>query len=319
MKHIFGLLLALAMFPLVAQAHALKISAIKIIVGKTDTTVSVTIHAHTLGQTDPKVAVAQRLKLELDGERFVAANPSLIRDPQNGVFIWQAKSPTTSESIAVLAPLFPEKAGDSTLVTIFRDRQVWAETLLTPQNPAASWNQNGEKPSVFSVFARFGREGILHIFGGPDHILFLLSLLLLGGTWKQLLKIVTAFTLAHSITLSLAATGVLTLPPRLVEPVIALSIVIAALANWKAMDKSQEPKRRDWRPSIAFGFGLIHGFGFAGALAEIGLPREALGTALVAFNGGVEAFVRWIDRQPRLNRQHDRNLGDGREADRDDA
>lgn len=288
MKHALWLLVWLAILPFEAQAHALKISSVKIIAGPTETTVSVTIHAHTLGQTDPQTAVSERLKLELDDQRFVASDAQVLRDAKNGVFTWQAKYPANPKTIAVLAPMFPEKVGEATLVTVFRERQVWAEALLNPQNPSTSWNQNGEKPSAFSVFWRFGREGVVHIFGGPDHILFLLCLPLLGGNWRQLLKIVTAFTLAHSITLLLAATGVLTLPPRFVEPVIALSIVIAALANWKALKRNDEAKRRDFRPAIAFGFGLIHGFGFAGALAELGLPREALGLALVAFNGGVE-------------------------------
>jgi hypothetical protein len=99
---------------------------------------------------------------------------------------------------------------------------------------------------------------------------------------------VTAFTLAHSITLSLAATGVFSLPSRFVEPVIALSIVAVAITNFKAPKDDEAKARRDFRPWLAFGFGLIHGFGFAGALAEVGLPRESLGWALLAFNGGVE-------------------------------
>ena len=132
---------------------------------------------------------------------------------------------------------------------------------------------------------RFVREGVLHIFGGPDHILFVLGLLLLGGTLKSLIKTVTAFTVAHSITLTVAATGLWNPGPRYVEPLIALSIVAIALENLRRNGKTA---KRDLRPWFAFGFGLIHGFGFAGALAEVGLPKEALGVALASFNIGVE-------------------------------
>jgi hydrogenase/urease accessory protein HupE len=133
------------------------------------------------------------------------------------------------------------------------------------------------------VARRFILEGIRHIFAGPDHILFIVALLLLGGNLRQLLKIVTAFTLAHSITLCLAATKTLTLSPAIVEPLIALSIVAVGVDNLLA-----KPGERDYRALMALGFGLIHGFGFAGALAEVGLPKEALGISLGAFNVGVE-------------------------------
>jgi hypothetical protein len=143
----------------------------------------------------------------------------------------------------------------------------------------------------------YGREGVFHIWAGFDHILFLLSLLLpavlvrLDRTWQpvsglrpaflEVLKVVTAFTVAHSITLSLATLGVVTLPSRLVESAIAASVVIAALGNiFVFMDQ------RRW--IAAFAFGLIHGFGFAAVLADLGLPRATLLLALVGFNIGVE-------------------------------
>jgi hypothetical protein len=135
------------------------------------------------------------------------------------------------------------------------------------------------------VAGTYIREGILHIFGGPDHILFVLGLLLLGGTLKSLIKTVTAFTIAHSITLTIAATGIWNPSPHIVEPLIALSIVAIAIENLR---RSGRVVKRDLRPLFAFGFGLIHGFGFAGALAEVGLPREAMGVALASFNIGVE-------------------------------
>jgi hypothetical protein len=140
-------------------------------------------------------------------------------------------------------------------------------------------------------------DGMWHIWIGYDHILFLLSLLLpavlvrregqwtgaprFGGAVKEVLKVVTAFTLAHSITLSLAALQIISLPSRLVESAIAASVVFAALNNLRGTIESK-------RWVMAFAFGLIHGFGFASVLADLGLPQGALVLALVGFNGGVE-------------------------------
>ncbi len=152
--------------------------------------------------------------------------------------------------------------------------------------------------SALRQFLSYGREGMWHIWVGYDHILFLLSLLLpavllrerrhwlpvsrFGDAFWDVLKIVTSFTVAHSITLSLAALGVISLPSRLVESAIAASVVLAALNNlWPLVGG------RRW--VVAFAFGLIHGFGFASVLTELGLPRDALLLALVGFNLGVEA------------------------------
>ena len=144
----------------------------------------------------------------------------------------------------------------------------------------------------------FGREGVWHIWLGFDHVLFLLSLLLPAvlvagpGGWRpvegfgmalrDVAKVVTAFTSAHSITLSLASLGVVSAPSRWVESAIALSVVLAALNNiW--------PFFRGRRWTVAFAFGLVHGFGFAAVLADLGLPRQMLATGLIGFNLGVEA------------------------------
>jgi hypothetical protein len=140
-------------------------------------------------------------------------------------------------------------------------------------------------------------DGVWHIWIGYDHILFLLALLLpsvlvrRAGAWegvprsgaavRDVVKVVTAFTLAHSITLSLAALEVISLPSRLVESAIAASVVLAALNNLRGT-----VERRRW--VLAFCFGLIHGFGFASVLTDLGLPQQALVLALVGFNVGVE-------------------------------
>ena len=128
----------------------------------------------------------------------------------------------------------------------------------------------------------FIKLGVEHIVTGYDHLLFLVALLATArGLWP-VIRIVTAFTLAHSVTLSLAVLGIVTIPDRIIEPLIAASIVWVALENLVV----REPGRRRW--IWAFGFGLVHGFGFASALGELGLQGPAIARALVGFNLGIE-------------------------------
>jgi hydrogenase/urease accessory protein HupE len=136
-------------------------------------------------------------------------------------------------------------------------------------------------PSLFSTMQRYLVTGIEHIFLGYDHIAFLVGVVLWARRLVPVIKIVTAFTIAHSITLSLAALNVVVIPSIVVEPAIAASIVFVAMENFFSRDID-----RRWR--VTFAFGLIHGFGFAGALRDIGLPANAVATSLAAFNVGVE-------------------------------
>jgi len=135
--------------------------------------------------------------------------------------------------------------------------------------------------SLLDVIMRFLAAGIEHIFLGYDHIAFLLAVILWGQTLWPLVKVVTAFTIAHSITLSLAALNIFAIPSAIVEPAIAASITFVAAENFFS-------RNIDRRWLVTFLFGLVHGFGFASALSEIGLPTNALVPALAAFNVGVE-------------------------------
>ncbi|MEO0318003.1 MAG: hypothetical protein RL404_1680 [Pseudomonadota bacterium] len=125
--------------------------------------------------------------------------------------------------------------------------------------------------------------GVEHIATGYDHLLFLLALILCGGSLVQLLKIITAFTLAHSLTLGAAALDIVTLPSAMVEAVIALSIAYVAFENLYP----RYAVSRRW--AVSFLFGLVHGFGFSSVLKEIGLPKDSLLLSLLNFNLGVEA------------------------------
>ncbi len=147
----------------------------------------------------------------------------------------------------------------------------------------------GTRQGTFAVIAKFLPAGIHHILIGPDHLLFLIGLLLLGGTIRQLTVVVTSFTIAHSLTLSLAALNIVSPPSRIIEPAIALSIVFVGADNLLArLPSAGGGGSRDIRHWIAFGFGFIHGFGFASVLREMDLPRRALGWSLFSFNIGVE-------------------------------
>jgi hydrogenase/urease accessory protein HupE len=137
------------------------------------------------------------------------------------------------------------------------------------------------RPGLLRVVAAYLEAGIEHIFLGYDHIAFLMAVVLWARRLWPVVKIVTSFTIAHSVTLSLAALDIVRIPPEIVEPAIAASIVFVAVENFLSRDVD-----RRWR--ITFLFGFIHGFGFADALQEMGLPREALVPALAAFNIGVE-------------------------------
>lgn len=135
-----------------------------------------------------------------------------------------------------------------------------------------------ERPGGAGGFLSLGLE---HILGGYDHLVFLVALVLAGGTLRSLLAVITAFTVGHSLSLALATCGVWAPTPSLIEPGIALSIGYVALENLRGLDPSQR-----WR--VTFPFGLLHGFGFSGALLDVGLSRAEIPSALFFFNVGVE-------------------------------
>jgi len=158
-------------------------------------------------------------------------------------------------------------------------------TLVHPSQP---WVEIRATLGPWAVAGAYLRLGIEHIWGGVDHLLFVLALLLLVRGWRRVVVTVTAFTVAHSITLAAATLGFVHVPQKPVEATIALSIVF--VASEIAHARQGRPgltERAPW--VIAFTFGLLHGFGFASALSEVGLPQNAIPIALLFFNVGVEA------------------------------
>ena len=183
-------------------------------------------------------------------------------------------------SVRVAGAMFPYDANHRTFVNVY-ERDTLTQAILDRSRSSFDYFA-GTRQGAFAVVRKFLPAGIHHILIGPDHLLFLIGLLLLGGSLGRLLLIVTGFTVAHSITLSLAALNLVTPPPAIIEPAIALSIIYVGVDNLLVR------KGRDVRPWIALIFGLIHGFGFANVLREMDLPGRALGWSLFSFNIGVE-------------------------------
>lgn len=241
----------------------------------------------------------QALTLSRDGQPCrIEAGEQLVDEHTDGrytVLPLQASCPQAGQPLSIgyrlLADIDPQHRGLLALSTPQGVRSL----VLDPAAPPVAIDL--EDAGAGLGFFGFVGRGVWHIWIGLDHILFLLSLLLpavlvwKAAAWQpvaslraaliDVVKIVTAFTLAHSITLTLATLELITLPSRLVESVIALSVVLAALNNLR-------PLARGRRWMVAFGFGLVHGFGFASVLAELGLPQQALVLALLGFNLGVE-------------------------------
>lgn len=243
-----------------------------------------------------------------------------LRETSKGEFLWQW-SATNDKLRSVsedLTPQWPEaciaetsmlhcnerglfgaltvkgvgKTYSAVIVKIFwSDGQQRVYTLTGSQPSVQLYGSADDHRSRGEIANTYLKLGVEHILGGIDHLLFVFSLLFLVGFQRKLVWTITAFTLAHSVTLASAALGLLTLRSPPVEATIALSIVLVAgeALNSRPTEHKRETLARRWPVLVAFLFGLVHGLGFAGALQEIGLPQNYLPTALLCFNLGVEA------------------------------
>jgi hypothetical protein len=235
-----------------------------------------------------------------------------VRETAPNEFLWQWTASGDKAASVVLTPEWPEGCvadmnmlrcgerglfgtlgvkgvGDrysAAIVKIFwLDGQSRVFTLTTGQPDVHLYGSAEDRRGMGEIARAYGILGVEHILGGFDHLMFVLSLLFLVSFNRKLVLTISAFTLAHSLTLALSALGWLTLRSPPVEATIALSIMLVA---GEALNKEQTLSRR-WPALVAFLFGLVHGLGFAGALADIGLPQNHLFVALLTFNLGVEA------------------------------
>jgi hypothetical protein len=238
------------------------------------------------------MVLKRRLRVRFDGERvdFEVTLPTRGQPPPEGL------PPAALGLVARLSGPVPDGASEVTffasrafppvrLTVAHEGRQAGSVEVLDPGGESWPIPLTGPRvaASGLETARRFLMLGVTHIVPwGLDHVLFVLGLALLSPRLGPLLAQVTAFTAAHTLTLALSSYGVVQLSPRVVEPLIALSIVYVAVENVVS------PKLRASRIALVFAFGLLHGLGFAGVLGEIGLPEEQRLNALLAFNVGVE-------------------------------
>ena len=225
----------------------------------------------------------KRLEIAVAGRALAGewSTPEALPDRQSIRWHVRFASVGAPGALTVTASLFPYDPTHQTFLNFYEGGALTSQAILDHAHPELEYFA-GTRQGVWAVIKKFVPAGVHHILIGPDHLLFLTGLLLLGGSFRRLLLVVSSFTVAHSITLSLAALNLVTPSPRLVEPAIALSIVYVGIDNLMV------GRGRDVRAWIAFAFGLIHGFGFASVLREMGLPGRALGWSLFSFNFGVE-------------------------------
>ncbi len=226
----------------------------------------------------------ERLRFTLDGRARtdgVWSHPEPVPDRHGLAVRIRYETATMPGLVAMSVLMFPYDPAHQTFVNLYERGSLTTQAILSKDRRELEYFA-GTRQGTLAVVRKFAASGIHHILIGPDHLLFLVGLLLLGGSLRQLFLVVTAFTLAHSVTLSLAALNILSPPAWVVEPAIALSIVYVGADNLTVRGG------RDMRAWIAFAFGLIHGFGFANVLREMDLPPQALGWSLFSFNLGVE-------------------------------
>jgi len=292
-----------------AQAHLFAPSLLKIVETQPH-------QYHVVWKTPAKRASDTPLQ-PVFPDRCEVNNPSSPRTEGTGITSsWQLRCDQLGEQglvgqVLSVTGLGTNKVSAMVMLSL-RDAQQNTQhyqAVLTAENPVFLIPA---EPAQGQVMAEYSRLGLEHIWGGIDHLMFVFGLLLLVGGGARLLWTITAFTAGHSITLSLVTLGFLSFPVSLVEFTIALSIFMLALnlarQNFSSSDGGGLFRRHPWW--LAGGFGLLHGMGFAGALAEIGLPQSNLPLALLFFNVGIEAgqiaFILlllgawWLVKQPLL-------------------
>jgi hypothetical protein len=243
--------------------------------------------------------LAPRVSLQFDGRPvdiiWGAIDVVPERQSVRLAFVVKDRSPG---HVTIRAYVFPYDPIHQTFINLYEEDDIRLQAILDASKQTVEYYA-GSAQGRLAVIRTFVLSGIEHILIGPDHILFLIGLLLLGGTLARLALIVTSFTIGHSITLSLAALDILSPPAYFIEPLIALTIVVVGADNLLVLRAQAAPvapgapvapvaPAADIRAWLAAGFGLIHGFGFAYVLKEFGLPQAALAWSLFAFNVGVE-------------------------------
>ena len=232
------------------------------------------------------------LRIDMGGARCTGALVDSMGPDSNDdlTVVLHYVCPAASDALRVEMHAFDAMMPDYQNIASVRYAGGASAFVFTAASPVlalggAAGTAGGDAPAAPGGVYGFFLLGVEHIATGYDHLLFLLALLIAGGSIGRLAGIVTAFTVAHSITLALAALDVVSLPVLPVEAAIAASVLLAAVVALRMLNEG----RRDHRALLTFAFGLVHGFGFAGGLRSTGLPAESRALPLLAFNLGVEA------------------------------
>ena len=309
------LLLLACAAPVVSEAHPAPFSYLDIRIVETGIEGALVVHdfdvAHDLGIDPPERLqtpgvpeqyrdqltrlMDSRLHILLDGSPIALTwtDFEVLGERQSLHLSFRYQGPKPG-AVRVDTVVFPYDPVHQTFVNVYDEGNLRHQAILDVSRHAVDYYA-GTWQGTTAVLGVFIPAGIDHILIGPDHVLFLVGLLLLGGSIGTLVTIVTAFTIGHSITLSLAALDIVSPPSSIVEPAIALSIVFVGADNLLVLkdlgaprDEVTTKRPRDIRAWVAAAFGLVHGFGFASVLKSFGLPITALGWSLFSFNFGVE-------------------------------
>ncbi|HEX7140286.1 MAG TPA: HupE/UreJ family protein, partial [Vicinamibacterales bacterium] len=307
MRQLAVLLVSLGIFlrPAAADAHPAPFTYLDLRMEQAAITGTLIVHIFDVGHDlnieppdrllDPSVAAQQaaatmallapRITLAVDGRRLTAAWSDVEPVPDRQSLRLRVRYALASPPgrVTINLRLFPYDPAHQTFINMYEGTAL-TQAILDDAHTEFMY-YSGSPRGTFAVARTLVPEGIRHIVVGPDHLIFLLGLLLLGGSLFHLALIATAFTAGHVLTLTLASFNVVNPSLRLVEPAIALSIVYVGADN---LIVSGPGGGRDVRAWIAFTFGFIHGFGFANVLRSMNLPPRALASAIGAFNVGIE-------------------------------
>ncbi|MFN7985614.1 MAG: HupE/UreJ family protein [Vicinamibacterales bacterium] len=328
---IVGVLAALLLQAAPASAHPTPFSYFDIHVNDDSIEVSLIAHmidiAHDLNVDPPErllksdqiaiygnnitTMLAARFRLQADGTALSSgqwSTPVALPERQSLQMTARFTRPSAFGIFRLDTLMFPYDPLHQTFVNIYEGDTLALQAILDQSKTSVEFF-TGSRQGTTSLVRRFVALGARHILLGPEHLLFLFGVLLLGGTPRQLATIVSAFVVGHCLTLTLGAFNILNPPGRLIEPAIALAIVYVGADNLMVRDG------KDLRLWIAFGFGCIHGFGFANLLRAMDLPRRATTWSIASFGIGAEvaqllvaavvsmAFAAVLARNARLHRK----------------
>jgi hypothetical protein len=308
-------LVGILLGPVPAWAHPAPFSFLDVVLDREGLHGSIVLHdldvAHDLGVDPPEsllqidvatrhrdaivALLEERVRVTADGQTRALQWTTIEVVPERFGVRLAFTGGARPGRVDVSAVVFPYDPIHQTFVNVYEDEALSSQAILTADRADMVFYA-GTVQGRLAVVRTFVASGVEHILIGPDHVLFLVGLLLLGGTLWRLAVIVTAFTIGHSITLTLASLDIVSPPAQYIEPLIALTIIVVGADNLIVLYERRKAvlagapvgEGRDARPLFAGAFGLIHGFGFASVLREFGLPRDALAWSLVSFNVGVE-------------------------------